>query len=231
MSFALLEQGAQALGDLRGEVVFVGGATLTLWITDPAAPPLRVTKDVDVVVETTSPLQYRQFEDRLRGAGFREYPDDGVICRWQHRASGLLLDAMPADPGILGFANRWQAAALPHAVSRELPSGRMIRAVPPAYLLGTKLEAFKDRGHEDFLASADFADVVVLIDGRDAIAREVRDAPPELREYLADELVRLAQHPRFADGLYAALPGDSPGQSRVESVVRPRLSEIVDARP
>lgn len=41
MSFELLERGAAALGPLSDDVVFVGGATLVLWITDPAAPPPR----------------------------------------------------------------------------------------------------------------------------------------------------------------------------------------------
>ena len=36
MSVELLENATAALGDLLDEVVFVGGATITLWITDPA---------------------------------------------------------------------------------------------------------------------------------------------------------------------------------------------------
>lgn len=38
MSVELLELGASALGELAGEVVFVGGATVVLWITDPPLP-------------------------------------------------------------------------------------------------------------------------------------------------------------------------------------------------
>ncbi|HVE68315.1 MAG TPA: hypothetical protein VNB64_07020 [Solirubrobacteraceae bacterium] len=41
MSIDLLELAADALGPLLDEVVFVGGATVTLWITDPGAPPVR----------------------------------------------------------------------------------------------------------------------------------------------------------------------------------------------
>jgi hypothetical protein len=41
MSLELLELGAEALGPLIGEVVFVGGASVVLWITDPAAPSPR----------------------------------------------------------------------------------------------------------------------------------------------------------------------------------------------
>lgn len=40
---------ADALGELLDEVIFVGAATVTLWITDPGAPPIRPTKDVDVL--------------------------------------------------------------------------------------------------------------------------------------------------------------------------------------
>lgn len=38
MTVALLERAAAALGPLVDDVVFVGGATLGVWITDPAAP-------------------------------------------------------------------------------------------------------------------------------------------------------------------------------------------------
>ncbi len=38
MSIELLERGVAALGPLTDDVGFVGGATLVLWITDPAAP-------------------------------------------------------------------------------------------------------------------------------------------------------------------------------------------------
>ena len=53
MSVELLELAAAALGELLDEVVFVGGATVGLWITDPAAPAPRPTKDVDVIVEVS----------------------------------------------------------------------------------------------------------------------------------------------------------------------------------
>lgn len=144
MSIELLERAADALGPLLEEVVFLGGATVSLWITDPGAPPVRPTKDVDIVVEVATPTAFHDFEARLRDRGFAEDQDERVICRWRHRG-GLILDAMPSDPGILGFENRWQGAAIPHAVTRELPSGNRIRAVSPPYLIATKLEAFKGR--------------------------------------------------------------------------------------
>jgi hypothetical protein len=44
MSITLIERAASVLDDLLEEVVFVGGATVGLWITDPAAPEPRPTK-------------------------------------------------------------------------------------------------------------------------------------------------------------------------------------------
>jgi len=45
---------ARQLGPLRGEFVLVGGSAAGLLVTEPAAAPVRVTRDVDMVVEATS---------------------------------------------------------------------------------------------------------------------------------------------------------------------------------
>jgi hypothetical protein len=90
---------------------------------------------VDVVVEVASRTAFYAFEERLRALGFTNDLDDGLICRWLHHDGGLILDAMPADPTILGFDNRWQGASIPHAIERTLPSGAAIRASSPPYLL------------------------------------------------------------------------------------------------
>lgn len=50
MSVDLLERAVAALGVLSGRVVFVGGATIGLWFTDPMARLPRMTYDVDVVI-------------------------------------------------------------------------------------------------------------------------------------------------------------------------------------
>lgn len=228
MSVELLERGVAALGDLVDEVVFVGGATVPLWITDPAAPPPRPTKDVDVIVEVTTRSAYYRFEDRLRGAGFRN--DEQVICRWRHPDQDLVLDAMPTDAALLGFVNEWQKRAFPHAVSVELPSGAGIRAIPPPFLLATKLEAHVSRGRDDLLASRDWADVVALVDGREELLAEIRAAPDELAKYLSDALRQLLVSDRIVDGIRAQLLPDAISQARAEDVVLARLDEIAGGR-
>jgi hypothetical protein len=227
MSIELLERAADALRPLLSEIVFLGGASIVLWITDPAAPTPRPTKDVDVVAEVTSRTEFHAFEGRLRALSFREDQEDGIICRWRHQDSDLILDAMPADAALLGFENRWQGASIPHAVERRLPSGVTIRAAPPAYLLATKIEAFNGRGREDFLGSRDFGDIIALLDGRKELPAEVLQCEPELRAYLASELGRLSVHPRFREGVSGALQADPASQARAEAVVLPRLEQLI----
>lgn len=226
MSIELLELGAAVLGDLTEEVVFVGGATVTLWITDPAAPPPRPTQDVDVIVEVATRADYHAFEERLRGVDFRN--DGRVICRWRHLATGLVLDAMPTDAELLGFENRWQREAFPQAEEITLPSGTRIRAVSPAFMLATKLEAFLGRGEGDLLGSRDFTDIVALVDGRQELENEVAGAPEELRSYVADTLHPLLEDPRLSDGVRAQLLPDAAGQSRADEIVIRRLRSMAE---
>jgi predicted nucleotidyltransferase len=228
VSVELLERGAAALADVLDEVVFVGGATLVLWITDPDAPPPRPTKDVDVIIEVTSRLAWHRFEGRLRKIGFREDRESGVICRWRHRDDpDLILDAMPARAELMGFANRWQEAALPHAVSRALPGSTMIRAVSPPYLVATKLEAFASRGGGDLLGSRDLEDLVSLIDGRAELVDEVTGAPDDVRAFLAERFGQLLDDRDFGDAVYGLVRGDAASQARVEETIVPRMRAMV----
>src|ERR1700676_3995049 len=102
----LLVEAARLLQPLLGELVFVGGCTTALLITDPAAAEVRPTYDVDAIAEITSYAEYSVFSERLRQLGFAEDQSEGApICRWAH--DDLRFDIMPTDETILGFSNRW----------------------------------------------------------------------------------------------------------------------------
>lgn len=49
----MLELMAAKLGQLTEQLVFVGGSTTGLFITDPLLPPVRVTRDVNVITEAS----------------------------------------------------------------------------------------------------------------------------------------------------------------------------------
>lgn len=50
----ILELAVAELGELADEMVFVGGCATGLLITDPAAPAIRFTQDVDAIVQVVS---------------------------------------------------------------------------------------------------------------------------------------------------------------------------------
>jgi hypothetical protein len=228
MSYELLEQAAVDLGPLLDKVAFLGGASLVLWVSDEAAAPIRVTQDVDVIVEIGSTVQYYKLGEELRAQGFEEDPERRVTCAWRHRESELKLDVMPTDPAVLGFSNEWYGPAFAAAQERRLPSEAAIRAVTPPHLLATKIAAFRGRGRGDYLASRDFGDVIVLVDGRPEVVDEVRAAPSELRRYLSAQLGDMKSDLFFTSGVAGALLPDRASQARAPLVYE-RLDAIVAA--
>lgn len=54
----ILTLAVDQLGTLTDDMVFLGGCATGLLITDPAAPPIRVTRDVDAIVQIYSQAEY-----------------------------------------------------------------------------------------------------------------------------------------------------------------------------
>jgi hypothetical protein len=150
---------AAALGPLCGQFVFVGGCAVGLLINDAAAAPVRITFDVDSVARVSALAAYHGIEKEFVRLGFsRDTTSDAPICRWRYR--GLEVDLMPTDSKVLGFANRWYPLAVETAQDVKLPSGTMIKPITAPVLLGTKFEAYSDRGGGDMLASHDLEDII-----------------------------------------------------------------------
>ena len=227
MSALQLEAAAAVLGPLVDEVVFVGGATVHLWITELGAPPARATDDVDVICEVATRAEYYRLGDRLRERGLQETADSPVLCRWQSAEPRLTLDVMPTDPDILGFSNSWYEEAISAAATVALDSGAEIRAATPLLLIATKLCAWKGRGRGDLLASLDVHDVLTLIDGRPELVEEVRSAPPELRDYVRAELTALRAESYFGYAVEGATAGYGPLAADRARLVNGRIDELL----
>ncbi|MBA1446000.1 MAG: hypothetical protein FE835_14070 [Gammaproteobacteria bacterium] len=214
----ILELAVERLGALADQMVFLGGCATGLLITDSAAPPIRVTRDVDSIVQVASLVEYHQLSEKLRERGFNEdTSEDAPLCRWT--TDSVILDVMPTDSAILGFGNRWYAPAVEHSVRIKLPSGNMIRMVTAPYFLITKLEAFDGRGKDDYLMSHDIEDIVAVLDGRYELADEVHASEPELAQELADRFKQLLQQSRFVDAVSGHMPSDAASQERVALVL------------
>lgn len=214
----LLEQAARKLQPFLEEIVFVGGATLGLLITDTGAAPIRGTTDVDVIAEIMTYTDYIAFSDRLRREQFSEDSgEEPIACRWHH--GELTLDVLPIDESVLGYTNRWYESALKGAERTTLPSGLTIKVITAPFFLATKMEAFRGRGKNDYLASRDLEDFVAVVDGRDTILEEILSAPVDLRRYLAEAAKGLLDEPRFREVLPGYVLGDEASQQRVPMIL------------
>ena len=218
---------AGLLGDLRDDVVFVGGATVPLLVTDPAANPDRPTDDVDVVVEATSPVTYYALADQLRALGFSEdlRDDPPVICRWRH--GNYRVDVMPVEGTFMGFRGAWFRAVCDRPWLVEVRTGITVRVVRAPELLATKAEAFADRGHRDFVASKDVEDFLSIVNGRPELLDELREAPPDVRRFVCDAIVAWLRDDDFIEALPGHLAGDDASQARI-SVLLARLRSIAE---
>lgn len=61
----MLEIVARKLGNLNDEIVYLGGCTTALFITDPLSLDVRSTLDVDCIIDVISLVQYQKFEKQL----------------------------------------------------------------------------------------------------------------------------------------------------------------------
>lgn len=206
---------AEAVGALRDRMVFVGGATAGLLVTDPAAEIVRATKDVDAIVEAQL-AEFHRIEEQLAARGFVRDIESDVICRWIHRESRVLFDLMPVDSRVLGFSNRWYRYAVDTARPINLGDGLVIRMVTAPAFVATKLEAFAARGAGDILASHDLEDVLNVVDGREELTQEMEAAPASVRDAVRASLRKLLAHADFGN----ALPGLIADADRTDIVLQ-----------
>lgn len=215
---------AQALGDeLLKKVVFVGGCTTGLLITDAfSLEQVRHTQDVDLIVHVIGYAEWHQLQGQLRIKGFQDITNESApICAM--KLGELRVDFMPDDERLLGFSNRWYQDALDTAQLYDLDSNIKINLVTPGYFIGTKLEAYKGRGQDDPLTSQDIEDILNLFDGRESLIDELAQSPSGLRSYIAGSLSDLLTNPAMDH----AIQGTSQGDAGREKLIYKRIQDAI----
>jgi predicted nucleotidyltransferase len=212
---ALLELAVRHLSPLLDRFVLIGGCATGLLITDKAAPPVRATTDVDLLVEVMSLISYYELSAELRSLGFAE--DRELTCRW--RLEGLIVDVMPTDVKVLGTGNRWYPHVVRHAAQAHLPSGASIQLISPPVFIATKLEAFYGRGEGDYGSSRDMEDIIAIVDGRPELVDEMSLCDPEVRQFIIDEFDDLLADSTFVSSVAWHFRADEASQGRVPIVL------------
>lgn len=215
----MLASVARGLRDLKDRVVFVGGATVDMYVTNLAGEPLRTTDDVDCVIGITSRVAYNELEEKLRGLGFTHPLDDpkAPICRWKF--SEILVDVMPMDAGVLGFSNRWYPEGVEHAERRTLPDGQEIAIFTLPYFIASKIEAFLGRGKGDFYGSQDIEDILAVINGAEDARAKVLAGPETVKAYLREQFTDLLRNEIFAQSVTGHL-GPKAGPGRIQRALQ-----------
>ena len=209
---------ARQIEPLGYSFAFLGGSVLHLLVTDPAAMPIRVTKDVDVLVDAPTRRSYTDLEAKLRAIGFRnDTRENAPICRYVF--NGVVVDVMPTTENVLGWASPWLAEALASSETR-LFDGSPIRILTPPYFLATKIEAFQGRGHGDFLASQDMEDIICLVNGRSEIVAEVVGSRRPLRQFISRNIQSWMNSRDFRDAIDGFLVTENEPLARAQLIQR-----------
>lgn len=172
---------ANALAELNKDVVYIGGAVVSLYCPRPELIDLRVTDDVDVIIEITSRYKFLLLEEKLRKLGFVNDMESGIICRWKYK--GFIVDIIPTDQRILGFTNEWYSEGIQNKEKIEVRN-KEIFILPVAYFLATKIEALRNRnGGTDWRWSQDFEDIIKII-GEIDLNIVLTNCNTKLKQYL-----------------------------------------------
>lgn len=197
---------AHGLGDLNKETAFVGGSVAELYADDPAATEIRMTEDVDCVIELASYRGLYELEEDIRKLGFVNDTTPGApICRWIYK--GETVDIMPADKSVLGFSNEWYKPALAYRNNVILPDGTSIFIFPTLYYIATKIEAIKGRGGNDLRFSHDLEDLIYVLNNcREIIKIFEHEKNTTLKTYISNWARQMLERKNGREEIECVLP-------------------------
>jgi hypothetical protein len=208
---------AEGLGNLLADVVFVGGAVAEFYATGPASEEVRISDDIDCVIEISTRKEYYRLERLLEAKGFQHDTTPGVpICRWIFKH--ILIDIMPTKDEILGFSNRWYITGIENKIAHHLPDGNTIYIFPLEIFLASKLEAFNHRGGNDLRQSHDFEDIIYILDNNPDILIILSNSSEQIRAYMKSQFQSLYSRDDISEGIECALPYNADSDS-VEKIL------------
>jgi len=189
---ALIKEIAIALKELKEIMVFVGGATISLYTDDPAALEIRPTTDIDMTIKLSiSYAHWVQLNERLGELGFYPNPKGHALCNFIYNE--INIDIMPSEDGQIGKANKWYKVGFDNLQRVKIDDIEISILTAPCFL-ATKFEAFNDRGI-DYRTSHDFEDIIYVLDNRTTIIKEINQDNKSIRDFLKAQFNRIMDQP------------------------------------
>lgn len=186
----VVEKVDTALGELNKEVVYVGGAVVSLYSTDEGAEHARPTKDIDISVQISSYSQMEALREQL--AAKKIYPAIGEKLLYRYAYEGILIDFIPFEEISLGPTNSWLKPGFNEAYFTKVGNIE-IKILPVSLFLATKWEAFKSRGSDQRM-SHDFEDIAYVVDNNLQVVDDVAKASTGVRGFLKEMCAEILNH-------------------------------------
>ncbi|HMS82457.1 MAG TPA: hypothetical protein PKD12_02255 [Nitrospira sp.] len=182
----MLRTVAEAMGDLRESVVFLGGTVLPHLLMEELARFVRSAKDVDFIIDFSQKEDLLNFEDSLWEKGFQKVRN-GAVSSWVF--GRIRVDALPGDPEVLTFNNQWCREAMQYSHRIHIGDDLHVNVISAPYYLGVKFSAFERRGFGNFSGSKDIFDILLIFAGHETIETEIEHrTSPTFKAFLREKL-------------------------------------------
>lgn len=187
INIAVVAEVAKALQDIKEQMVFVGGAVVSLYTDDPAADEIRPTQDIDMTLNIVNLSHWEKVQDQLGVLGFHPDPFGQSICSYKY--NDIPVDIMATEDGPLGPANRWYKIGFENLWTAKAKDQEIKILSAPCYL-ATKFEAFNDRG-SDYRTSHDIEDIIYVLDNRIGIVEEIQKDDYRIATFIKEQLQKI----------------------------------------
>lgn len=191
INLKVVEKVALALEEINDDVIYVGGAVVSLYVTDKGAEQPRPTKDIDISVQISSYAQMDQLRERL--ASKKIYPASSETVMYRYTYEDVLIDFIPFEETPLGPTNRWLKPGFKRAYPTTIGKA-IIKILPVSMFLATKWEAYKNRGG-DYRMSHDFEDIIYVIDNNLNLVDDIIEADKDVQLFLKEMCNEILSHP------------------------------------
>lgn len=223
INIEIVAEVARALKHLKEDVVFVGGAVISLYVDDVAADEIRPTMDVDITLNMASLKDWAHLQEELAVLGFYPNPTGHALCNYLY--NNIPVDFMTAHTTPFGPANSWYAIGFEQPWTVKAKE-ELIKVFSAPCFLATKFEAFNHRAR-DFRTSHDLEDIIYILDNRNTIVEEVETADNRIRHFLKNELENMQNKGILEEALLAHLSPDTTGErflmvkEKIASILKP----------
>jgi predicted nucleotidyltransferase len=180
INLKVVEKVARQLERINNEVIYVGGAVISLYVTDSGAELPRPTMDIDISVQVSTYAQMDELRERL--AALQIYPALTEKVLYRYVFEDILIDFIPFEETPLGPTNTWLKPGFKKGYPVQIGDS-VIQILPVSLFIATKWEAYKSRGGDPRM-SHDFEDIIYVLDNNLAFTDDVQRAAADVQLFL-----------------------------------------------